>query len=253
MKPVALLFVLFAAAAAAQDDQTPRPMTKDNRGLLKINRDFHEIAAATGGDFYFWAAGEFAASQLQIPIQHEEVLLSYGSLESKRLFEIPVESGVRTLTVFAGVQRKDLAVLVKPDGLVVHAGDRGAALQSFQHMLIATIDAPPPGIWKLELTGAGTFAVTAHVKPGDGGPRLVDVNLPCEVEVSGAVQKLQLEFVAKDGAPIGRAVALERSDDEHYAARCTVPKEPYRVAVSGVDAAGRAFRRVERGLRATDR
>lgn len=278
MKPAALLLVLCAAVAAdAQEDQTPRPTTKDSRGLLKINRDFYELAASTGGDFYFWAPGEFAASQLQVPIQHEEVLLAYGSLDAKRVFEIPVESGVRTLTVFAGIQRKDLAVLVRPDGLVVQTGDRGAAVQSFQHMFIATVDAPPPGIWKLELTGAGIFSVTAHVRPGDEGPQLVDFDfvekrgrpghegmfplkrsvraaesLPCELAFSGTVQKLQLEFVAKDGATIGRA-AVERSDDEHYAARCTVPKEPFRVAVSGVDAAGRAFRRVERGLRSTDR
>ena len=252
MKPVALLLVLCAAVAAGQEDQTPRPTTKDSRGLLKINRDFYELAASTGGDFYFWAPGEFAASQLQIPIQHEEVLLSYGSLDAKRVFEIPVESGVRTLTVFTGIQRKDLAVLVKPDGLVVHAGDRGAALQSFQHMFIATVDAPAPGIWKLELTGAGTFSVSAHVRPGDDGPQLIGFELPCEVEVSGTLQKLQLEFVAKDGATIGRA-AVERSDDEHYTGRCTAPKEPFRVAVSGVDSVGRAFRRVERGLRSTDR
>lgn len=241
MKRIALL-LLCAATAFGQEDQTPRPVTKDSRGLLKINRDFYDLAASTGGDFYFWAPGEFAASQLQIPIQHEEVLLSYGSMESKRVFEIPVESGVRTLTLFAGIQRKDLAVLVKPDGLVVHAGDPGTALQSFQHMLIATVDAPAPGIWKLELTGAGMFSVSAHVRPGEDGPQLVKSELPCEVEVSGNVRQLQLEFVAKDGTPIGRA-----------AGRCTVPKEPFRVAVSGVDAAGRVFRRVERGLRATAR
>ena len=189
------------------------------------------------------APGEFAASQLQIPIQREEVVLAYGSIDAKRVFEIPVESGVRTLTVFAGIQRKDLAVLVKPDGLVVHAGDPGAALQSFQHMLIATIDAPAPGIWKLELTGTGTFSVSAHVRPGDDGPQLDSVRSPCVVELSGAVREQQVEFVARDGATIGRAVAE----------RCTVPKEPFRVAVSGVDASGRAFRRVERGLRTTAR
>jgi|SRR6185436_12440704 len=243
MKPVALLLVLCAATAIAQEDQTPRPPTKDNRGLLKINREFYDLAASTGGDFYFWAPGEFAASQLQIPIQRDEVLLAYGSIESKRVFEIPVESGVRTLTVFSGIQRKDLAVLVKPDGLVVQAGDAGAALQSFQHMFIATIDAPAPGIWKLELTGAGTFSVSAHVRPGEDGPQLDGFQLPCEVEVSGTVRELQLEFVARDGTTIGRAVP----------GRCTVPKEPFRVAVTGVDATGRAFRRIERGLRTTDR
>jgi len=242
MKRLALMLLLCAATAFGQEDQAPRPVKKDDRGLLKINRDFFELAASTGGDFYFWAQGEFAASQLQIPIQHEEVLLSYGSLDTKRVFEIPVESGVRTLTIFAGIQRKDLAVLVRPDGLVVHAGDGGAALQSFQHMLIATIDGPAPGIWKLELTGAGTFSVSAHVRPGDDGPRLLDSKSPCEAAVSGGVQKQQVEFVAKDGTTIG-----------HADARCTAPKEPYRVAVSGLDTEGRVFRRVERGLRTTDR
>src|ERR1051325_7442028 len=93
------------------DDQTPRPPVKNDRGLLQINRDAYDLAAATGGDFYFWAAGEFATSNLQIPIEHDEVLLSYGSLETKHVFEIPVESGVRSSELFAGIQRKDLAVL----------------------------------------------------------------------------------------------------------------------------------------------
>jgi len=46
---------------------------------LKVNREYFETAAKTGGDYYFWAPGEFASSSLHIPIQHEEVLLAYGT------------------------------------------------------------------------------------------------------------------------------------------------------------------------------
>jgi len=70
-------------------------------------------------------------------VHHEDVLLSYGSIDGQHTFEIPVESNVKTLTLFAGVDTKDLAVLVRPDGTVVRDG-----VQMFQHMLIATVASP---------------------------------------------------------------------------------------------------------------
>jgi len=238
--------MMMAMAAAAQEAQTPRPPVKNNRGLLQVNRDYYDLAAATGGDFYFWAAGEFAASNLQIPIEHDEVVLSYGTLDTKRVFEIPVESGVRSLEIFAGAQRKDLFVLVKPDGTVLRD-----PVQSFQHMLIATINAPSAGIWRLELHGAGLFCVTAHVRPAENGPELVKAVVKketCEIELAGDATKLQVELVAKDGSPLSHA-PLQKIEAEHYTARCPAPDVPFRVSITGLDANGAAFRRVERGLR----
>src|SRR6266550_5416640 len=113
------MFFLLAALLFAQQDKTPRQPQKDARGLLKVDPVYFDLAANTGGDFYFWAPGEFAASQVQVPLHHEDVLLSYGAIEAKKSFDIPVESGVKELTLFAGIQRKDLAVLVRPDGTVV--------------------------------------------------------------------------------------------------------------------------------------
>ncbi|HJQ38376.1 MAG TPA: hypothetical protein VKB93_14660 [Thermoanaerobaculia bacterium] len=225
------------------DDQTPRPPAKNKSGLLQIDRDLYGIAAATGGDFYFWAAGEFATSNLQIPIEYDEVLLSYGTVDTKRVFEIPVETGVPSLQVFAGVQRKDLAVLLRPDGTIVREHDQGTAVQSFQHMLIAVIEKPPPGVWRLELHGAGTFCVTAHVQPGEQSvgfdKAIVKKDGTCSVEISGNADRLQLEFVAKDGTVISR----------QRPGPCTVPTVPFRIAITGVDAKGKEFRRIERALR----
>ena len=239
-----VLLLTLAAVAFAQTDQTPRPPRKDGRGLLQVNRDFYDIAAATGGDAYFWAHGEFAASQLQIPIPYEEVVLSYGTVSTRRVFDIPVESGVRVLTVFASVQRKDLAVLIRPDGVVFNDAK---VLQSYQHMLIASVDAPEAGIWKLELHGEGLYCVTAHVD-SEEGPELLGFKPPCEVSLSGKLAGVELEFVAKDGSVLAR-VPLQPADGARFIGKCVEPREPYRAAIRGVDGAGKPFRRVDKPLR----
>lgn len=266
---VILFFVLslfLATFLLAQQDQVPRQPVKDNRGLLKIDPIYFDLAANTGGDFYFWAPGEFAASHLQVPIHHEGVLLSYGAVESKKSFEIPVESGARELTLFAGVQRKDLAVLVRPDATVVRD------VQSFQHMLIATVKTPAAGMWRLELQGAGTYAVTAHVKPADEGPELIRFafvepggrpghegmfplkrslqageSLACEVSLSGSVKDAELLFVTRDASLISNT-AITRTAAGEYVGHCTVPDVPFRVAIRGTDGSGAAFQRTESPL-----
>lgn len=258
---------LLAALLFAQQDQTPRPPQKNDRGLLKVDPVYFDLAANTGGDFYFWAPGEFAASHLQVPMHHEDVLLSYGSIESEKSFDIPVESGVKELTVFAGIQRKDLAVLLRPDGTVMRD------VQSFQHMLIASVKAPATGIWRLELHGAGTYAVTAHVKSADHGPDLIrfafvepggrpghegmfpvkralmaSESLACEVSLSGSIKEGELLFVARDGSPIS-ATPIPGESIGH----CTVPDVPFRAAIRGKDSNGAAFQRMESALRTPER
>src|SRR5213592_1713205 len=114
-----MISLFLATLLLMQQDQIPRQPKKYDRGLLKIDPIYFDLAANTGGDFYFWAPGEFASSHLQVPVHHEDVVLSYGSIEGEKSFDIPVESGVKELTVFVGIQRKDLAVLVRPDGTVM--------------------------------------------------------------------------------------------------------------------------------------
>jgi len=236
-----MISLFLATLLLMQQDQIPRQPKKDDRGLLKIDPVYFDLAANTGGDFYFWAPGEFATSQLQVPIHREDVLLSYGAIESKKTFDIPVESGVKEMTLFAGIQRKDLAVLIRPDGTVMRD------VQSFQHMLIATVKAPATGIWHLDLHGAGTYAVTAHVKPADDGLRSIDFTAPCAVALGGSVKQAELAFVTRDGEVISTA-PLERTDEARYLASCTLPNVAFRVVVRGVDANGYRFQRTESAL-----
>lgn len=244
-----LVTLLLAPMLVAQEDQRPRAPKKDERGLLAINKDFYDIAASTGGDFYFWAAGEFAVAGVQIPIPADAVVLSYGTIAAKTSFDIPIETGVKRMTVFAGIQRKDLALLIRPDGTVARDREEGVAIQLFQHMLIATITAPAAGKWRLELDGVGTYAFTAHVQPADDGPELTGFKIiegtRCRVSLGGAIKEAEIAFVRADGSVISTAPIDE--------GRCTIPDVPYRVTVRGVDDHGNRFQRADPPLRAVSR
>jgi hypothetical protein len=278
----AAALVLFATAlvvagAVADPGQRSQPPRVDRGGLLKVEPIYFESAAQTGGDFYFWAPGEFAGSGLQIPLHGEPVMLAYGRFDKpRRSFEIPVESGVRTLTVFAGAQRKDRAVLLRPGGAIVAAGEAGVQLQTFTHMTIATIQKPAPGLWRIDFEGAGLFSVSAHVKPSAeaGAPSMDDFDfverggrpghegwfpiqrevfkgqvIACQLEVSGAVNGVQLALVTGDNRQIA-TVPIDDFPDEagHHMGRCLIPNLPFRVVVTGRDQLGQSFRRTTSAL-----
>jgi len=124
------LLLLFALIAP-QQDQTPRPLQKDARGLLKVDPIYFDLAANTGGDIYFWAPGEFASSHLQVPLPQEPVVLAYGTSEGTKVFYIPVESGKFAVTAH------------------VQPGDGGAHAGRFQP---STCNVPVSGVKDAQVT-----------------------------------------------------------------------------------------------------
>lgn len=278
MITLALMLAASAVGATHVDPgQRSQPLRVDRGGLLQVEPTYFNLAAQTGGDFYFWAPGEFARAGLQLPIHDEPVLLAYGRFAApRRSFDISVESGVRTLTIFAGAQRKDRAVLVRPGGGIVAEGAAGVTLQTFSHMTIATIQTPAPGKWQIDFEGAGMYSVSAHVRPSGqvDAPALIAFDfvemggrpghegwfpiqrelrrgesITCQLSVSGASSGMQLYFVTGDDRPIAE-VPMDSApgDTEHYLGRCVIPNQPFRVVVTGRDRLGVAFRRTTSAL-----
>jgi hypothetical protein len=281
-KPLLTLFVGIAistASAQAMDPgQRSQPLRIERGGLLQVEPTYFDMAAQTGGDFYFWAPGEFARAGVQIPLSGEHVLMAYGKLDApRRSFEVPVESGVRTLSIFSGAQRKDRAVIVRPGGAVLADGAPGVKLQTFSHMTIATIDSPTPGNWRIDFEGAGLYSISANVraKPESDAVQLVEFkfvemggrlaheglfpirrdlakgeSILCQLWISGTMNPVQVSFVTGDNKPIGVVpMDAEPGDPGHYLGRCVIPNQPFRVVVSGRDRMGQAFRRTQSPLR----
>jgi hypothetical protein len=273
--------LLLAAALSAQDSgqAAPRTAPYEGAGLLRINPDYYRLSAETGGDFYFWAPGEFGAAPVNIGAgEGEPLLLAYGALPNgSRRFEVPVESGVDKMSLFAGIQRKDAATLFAPDGTAVEAGGVGIELQPRTHMLLASIADPAPGVWTLVLSGSGQYAVTVHARNrGDQAPDLVEFEfvelrgrpgheglfpierplkrgetVDCTARVDGTVSATRFDFVGIDDTALAR-VELDidpgNSNGAAYVGQCRVPQQPFRIAVSGLDVQGRPFRRMTSAL-----
>ncbi|HJX16121.1 MAG TPA: hypothetical protein VJ386_10335 [Candidatus Deferrimicrobiaceae bacterium] len=210
--------------------------------LLWINRDAYDLSAATGGDFYFWAPGEFASSGVRIPLGQDAVLLSNGELSG-------------------GIE-------------MAHGG--GTDLKEFRHMTIASVDAPEPGEWCLEAEGKGLHAFSARVAsapPGKGGERPVPISvvgadfidpkgylgregyipkkvkpragktMQFSVRMNGPFDTVSFELVAPDGTVLIRPNPIAVDGDE-LIGECIVPKTPFRISVRGRDRSGREYARV---------
>jgi hypothetical protein len=283
---IPLLVAMLAAVApgqnaTGQDAQTSRPLGTSEKGLFRIEPTYFDLAASTGGDFYFWGPGEFAAAApIDIPSGGELIAVDYGRLtpNETRSLDVPVDSTVGELSLFLGAQRKDLVQIVRPDGTKLRPGAPGTRLADFRFMTIATIPAPGPGIWRVEVTGAGRLSFSARGRRSGGGASLialdgfafvapggrpghegyfpVDVpragaDLHCRVELSGEIRSPVVELVSAEGA---RIATLELGPSEDTGASlelfgpCRVPNVPFRAVVRGVDGQGHSVRRIEAGL-----
>jgi len=277
-----------AAADRPEWNEPPQPPGYDRNGLLKINADFFNLAKASGGDFYFWAPGEFAASAglLRIPVASDPVALSYrsGGGAFAQSIEVPVDAAITHLTLFAGAQQLDEVRLLRPDGRSIEANPAGVAVQVYKHMRIVAVENPEPGRWRIEARGAGSYSIAARYlaerkklaargleaidlidfafvevrgRPGHEG--LFPVEKPvhageerlCKITLSGGVREPVIEMISATGEVLG-AIRLNASEDEtaadEFFGTCRIPKQPFRVRVRGEDREGHLFQRLTASL-----
>lgn len=286
---ILFIFPTLPAAAARpgwnEPSQTPG---YDRNGLLKINVEYFNMAAATGGDFYFWAPGEFAAvaGLLNVPVASDPVALAYRSGDDvfARSVEIPVDAALTRLSLFVGAQRLDEVQLLRPDGRSIDANPAGVAVQVYKHMRIATIENPEPGLWRVETRGAGSYAITARYlaerkklaerdleaidligstfvelggRPGHEGLFAVDKPVRAaeeeflRVTLSGGIREPDIEMVSAAGDFLGACrldISTEEVAADEFVGACRIPEKPFRVRVRGRDVEGNLFQRISAAL-----
>jgi hypothetical protein len=280
---------LLAKAERAGWNEPGRRPGYDDSGLLRINNDYFYLTAATGGDYYFWAPGEFAAAagHLKVPVGSAPIALTYASTGGlfARTLEVPVDGTISQITFFAGAQRLDKLRLARPDGRSVEANTAGVSVQAFRHMRIVTVIDPKPGLWKAEMSGSGSFELAVRYlsnrnwlgERGLEGIDLIDFNFVelrgrpgheglfplseppqsgtmrlCRIALSGDIKQPIIDLVSATGAVLSE-VRLEDVSDiaaaDEFIGRCLVPNQPFRVRVRGKDTQGWPFQRITAGLK----
>jgi hypothetical protein len=268
------------AIAAADDDQRPRPPVGAPDRAVAFDPLYFELAAGTGGDFYFWTPGEFATTTTMPLLADEPIMVAHGELSGRRELAIPVDAGLARLDVFAGAQARAAIDLRDPSGRTASHGRAGVALQRTRLMLLASIADPTPGTWTLSLGGAGLFSASARGAPDRDGATVTLLGLEhvehrgrpgheglfelreppeagghtlCRLRLEGGADELVVDFLAGDGEALGLVVEPVEAGDElgegEWLGRCPVPTRPHRVRVRGRDAAGHPVQRVEAALR----
>jgi hypothetical protein len=134
---------------------------------------------------------------------------------------------------------------------------------------IVTIAAPDAGDWLADITGRGSFWIQARARteifmssaefvavggrPGHeglfriSGQPLEGSPATLQVRLSGPVRTASFSLVALDSAtimPVPVKVTSRDADDREYVGTVALPRQPFRLAVSGEDANGWPYRRL---------
>jgi hypothetical protein len=263
---VALLFPARAASGAAQ-------------GCIRVDPVYAWMAAATGGQVIRVRPDEMAKMQPFVTLQMRGGL---ETIERRRIdlgrkgtasVDIPVDSSAGSLLV--GVTKtgdcapstQDLR-LVRPDGLAVAATDAGVKVAEHAMGKMFLVGAPAPGVWKLQAQGSGPTDLVAQarsklafdrfefVRPGGDihggfdripGAPVVGAKALGAATLFGDIGEVRFELVDDAGRTLARptlATGYPMADPDDYMGSIPLPSVPFRVAASGVDANGVAFRRI---------
>ena len=185
-------------------------------------------------------------------------------------FTIPIDPSVTRVTFATTFDGKGGSVeIARPDGTVV-APKASASDDVLNCGRILSVDTPVSGVWRVTPRPTNRFWAVVHARserdllstefvrmggrPGHEGlfkiqgmplagrPATLRVRL---TQPEPATPEFTL--LSSQGRPLDK-VTLNRVDDEEFVGEINLPAVPFRVAVSGTDAAGVRYQRVDRGL-----
>jgi hypothetical protein len=274
---VAALALAAGHGAAHAQDQQPR----ERPGWPCVGRPdptYFRTAEATGGQVFLFdksEIGESAALMIAGGRHPETVFRIAGSLaEGVHDFVVPIDSTVESVLISVSLQCLQVADITTPSGSELRANTPGVDYHQFQAGRIVTVTSPPPGAWKVTVSGRGMFFLVVQAKtglsidtarfvapggrPGHEGLFPVKGPVPAgssrllEVGLHGAARSVAFRFVSSQGdelQTLGLTAQEGGSDEARTYVGEVAPRAPeYRLQVSGIDARGFPFTRMHAPL-----
>lgn len=271
MRPGACLFVVLVsattAAAQATRGQTPRRFTGPCASADPV---YSKLANATGGQQYLLRGSEVEKSGvvMESKLSHSaDILFATGVLRKgePRDFQAPIDSTVESVSFSVTVECKESIVIWRPSGeAVAPGGSAGFRDTEMVAGRILTVTRPETGTWRVRVSGTSQYSVSVRAKseidllgfefvrpggrPGHEGlfPIQGQPTTPDQMaraRVHGPFQSATFKLISEAGDTI-QALNLSATDREEFLGNLTLPSQPFRVAVEGVDERGLPFQRV---------
>ena len=256
---VCLCLPVTAAAQSKQSGQSSRPGWPC---AGKVDPAYVDIAEASGGKVLLFHPSEISGMSIDLRLsdQHEEtVFRAVGQLDGETYeMTVPIDTSIESAYFAISIQCLQLATLVTPSGQELSVATPGVEYHQFESIRLIVVPKPTPGVWKLIAAGRGYFSaiVTAQTdlqldRVSFAGGAASGRGSTLETSVSGAFRQAAFHFVAGNGELI-ESLQLDLQDKSEdgasYRGSVKKPRKDFRVAVTGVDAAGFPFQRMESGL-----
>jgi hypothetical protein len=262
----ACLAVCASLPATAQGQQASKTGWPCNG---KVDPAYVRTAEATAGKVLLFAPNEMAgaAEEMSASRGHDAtVVRASGQLtDGVHDFEIPLDSTIESAYFYIGLQCLQFASVIRPDGEPVKVDAPDVKYHPFEATRLYTISAPDPGLWKVRIAGRGFFSVIVSAKTEltlsrvtfieDGASRPILSKLGgeerLEAAMSGEASEIGFQFVSQRAKALRAfALELERENGTHrsYGGVVQLPAVEFRVMMTGIDAKGFPFQRVDSRL-----
>jgi hypothetical protein len=256
------LCVCMPVAAAAQSKPSGQSSRAGWPCAGKVDPSYVHVAEATGGKVLLFHPTEISGMAVDhlASARHEEtVFRAVGQLDGETYeMTVPIDTTIESAYFAVSIQCLHLATLVTPSGQELSVATPGVEYHQFESIRLFVVPKPTPGLWKVLAVGRGYFSaiVTArtdlqldHAAFADGAAPGRGTTL--EATMRGAFRQAAFHFVAGNGELIeSLQLDLQDRSDEgaNYRGPARKPRKDFRVAVTGVDAAGFPFQRMDSRL-----
>ena len=242
---------------------------------IKIDPAYTRVAQATGGQVFVVNPNEtsllFNLFKPTLKGNRDHLLfLQDTHSATAKTYTIPADSTITDMTFSITSDALSMAKVFRPSGAEVLPIDPSVTITRLPTAKIVEITKPEAGTWELSVSGtgqlsmsvSGTSSISFHdfnfveergrlghtgLFPIVGEPIRSDTPAWATAFITGKIATANFELLALDNRLI-RPIELHKGTgevaiDEFFGA-FTLPTEPFRVSVKGVDQAGKAFMRV---------
>jgi hypothetical protein len=232
----------------------------------RLDPSYFQVSEGTGGHMLLLAPeeiGDSAALLTAFGDHHQTILRLAGSMTpGLHEFSVPIDPSIESVLFSISVQCLQAADVMRPSGAFV-GGDDVTDYANFRAQRMVVVNRPESGVWTVRVAGTGVSGVVVQARSAIGIGRVefaragdttfraipwAGVENDVRIRVSGQVSELRASVVSGGLQQVADLPLAEGESAGTYLSRFTPGADGVRVLITGRDADGSPFQRMDAPL-----